>query len=108
MSRILGDSEQNPANKYKVESILNMKPPKNIRHVRKIIGLVNYYRDMLSIQSNLFQLLTKFTSKEVTFWWTAMEKNSFDEIKRVMSRDILLLYPDFNKWFDIHMDASDY
>ena len=31
----------------------------------------------------------------------------FNEIKQVVAHDTLLIYPDFNKRFDIHRDASE-
>ena len=31
----------------------------------------------------------------------------FGEIKHVIAHDTLLIYTDFNKCFDIHMDASE-
>ena len=37
-----------------------------------------------------------------------MEKKEFDYIKLVVARKTLLAYLDFNKQFDIHMDADDY
>ena len=37
-----------------------------------------------------------------------MEHKGFDNITHAVSQDILLLYPDFNKRFDIHTDARDY
>ena len=33
--------------------------------------------------------------------------NLFKKIKDVLSKEVLLTYPDFNKLFDIHTDASD-
>jgi len=35
-----------------------------------------------------------------------VKQKAFDTIKRVMARDTLLHYPDFNKPFEIHTDAS--
>ena len=35
-----------------------------------------------------------------------MEQKAFDKIKRVMAKGTLLFYPDFNKLFEIHTDAS--
>ena len=32
----------------------------------------------------------------------------FDEIKQIVARDTLLIYPDFNKRYDIHMGDSEY
>ena len=37
-----------------------------------------------------------------------MEQNVFDDIKLAVSQDTLLAYPEFNKHFDIHMNARDY
>ena len=36
------------------------------------------------------------------------KKKSFDKIKRIIARDTLLIYPYFNKRFDVHADASDF
>ena len=35
------------------------------------------------------------------------QTESVNEIKQIVARDTLLIYPDFNKRFDIHMDASE-
>ena len=32
----------------------------------------------------------------------------FDEIKLIVTRDTLLIYPDFNEQFDIHTDVSEF
>ena len=37
-----------------------------------------------------------------------MEHEAFDEIKRMVSKYILLAYTDINRRFDIHTDSSDY
>ena len=35
-------------------------------------------------------------------------KKEFDEIKWIVTREVLLIYPDFNERFYIHMDASQF
>ena len=42
------------------------------------------------------------------FKWTDVEQKASDEIKRTVAHNTLLAYPDFNKRFYIHTDASDY
>ena len=42
-----------------------------------------------------------------SFKWTEKEQTAFDTIKRIMSKETLLAYPDFTKPFDIHTDASN-
>ena len=50
--------------------------------------------------------LTALTSKNVKFHWTEIEQHAFDTMKKIMARETLLAYPDFNKEFHIYTDAS--
>ena len=61
---------------------------------------------MWAIKSHLLQPLTSLTSNKVNFKWTDVEHKAFDEIKRTVAHNTLLVYPDFNKLFNIHTDAS--
>ena len=87
---------------------MNLATPKNTKQVRKFIGMINFYRDMWAKRSEILAPLTKLCSKKVKFKWTEIENNAFEEAKRVISKDVLLSYPDFNKEFVIHTDASKY
>ena len=93
-----------PVNK-KVEAIVNVMPPINIKQVRAFVGLVNYYR---YIWSHLLQPLTALTSTKIKFKWTDVEQKAFNKIKRIVARDTLLIYPYFNEHFDIHTDAINF
>ena len=62
-----------PINK-KVESILDMMPPKTKLQVSVFIGLVKYYRVVWSRRTHLIQPLTKLTPNKVTFKWADVEK----------------------------------
>ena len=90
----------------KVEAIQRIAEPKNKRELRKFIGIVNYYRDMWVRRSHILAPLAKLTSKESKWVWTELESRSFQKMKNVIARETLLAYPDFNKPFDIHTDAS--
>ena len=50
--------------------------------------------------------LTVFPPKKIKFKWTHIEQKSLYEIKGKVTCDALLIYPDLNKRFDIHTDAS--
>ena len=50
--------------------------------------------------------LTKLTSVKRKFKWTQVKQYAFDKIKRIVARDTLLTYPDFNETFKIHTNAS--
>jgi transposase InsO family protein len=95
-----------PLNK-KVEAINNLAAPKTQKQLRRFIGMVNYYRDMWVRRSETLAPLTALTSKKVKFKWTDVEQKAFDTMKRIMARETLLAYPDFNKEFHIYTDASN-
>jgi len=96
-----------PLNK-KVEAITNLAPPTTRKAVRRIIGLVNYYRDMWKQRSHILSPLTALTSVKVPWRWTDIEQKAFEKIKKVIARHTILAYPDFDKPFEIHTDASAY
>ncbi len=68
--------------------------------------MVNYYYDMWIRCSDVLTLLTHLMSKDAKWQWTEIEQKAFNQMKCIISREVLLAYPDFNKPFDIHMDAS--
>ena len=90
----------------KIDAILNIATPTKRKQVRSFLGMVNFYRDMWPKRSQILAPLTALTSTENKWKWTAVEDNAFKEMKRVMARETLLAFPDFNKTFVIHTDAS--
>ena len=90
----------------KVDAILNIAPPTTRKQLRRFIGLINFYRDMWIHRSDLLSPLTALTSKSIPFKWTDIEQKAFEMIKKVISREVLLTYPDFSKEFHIYTDAS--
>ena len=90
----------------KIEAIQNIAPPRNRRELRKFIGIVNYYRDMWIRRSHVLAPLATLTSKTTKWRWGEREQWSFDKMKQIISKETLLAYPDFNKPFIIHTDAS--
>lgn len=94
-----------PLNK-KVEAINNLAAPKTRRQLRKFIGMVNYYRDLWIRRSHVLAPLTALTSTSVKWKWTDEHQRAFDNMKRIMARETILAYPNFQLPFDIHTDAS--
>ena len=91
----------------KVEAIQKIKPPSSVRQLRHFLGMVNYYRDMWKRRSHVLAPLTKLTGKGVKWAWDTPQQEAFDEIKRIMSKETILAYPDFSKPFHVYTDASD-
>jgi hypothetical protein len=91
----------------KVEAIKNMVRPTTCKELRRFIGMVNYYRDMWVRRSEPLALLTSMTSKNVKFNWTDKHQKAFENIKKIICREVMLTLPDFSKPFHIYTDASD-
>jgi hypothetical protein len=49
---------------------------------------------------------TKLLSKTQKFVWEKEQQHAFEIIKKVISKETLLVYPNFNEPFQIHTDAS--
>jgi hypothetical protein len=83
----------------KVEAIQKLKAPTNVRQLRHFLGMVNYYRDMWQRRSHILAPLNKLTGKGVPYTWGPEQDQAFKEIKRVMAKETILAFPDFNKPF---------
>ncbi len=101
--------------KKKIEAVLQLEPPKNLKQLRGFVGAINYYRDMWPHRSHIMAPLTSQTgaqkkgSKPVDkFIWTDEMQEAFDKTKALIATDTMSAYPDHNEKFDIYTDASDY
>jgi hypothetical protein len=95
--------------KKKIEAILNIQAPRNVKEVRAFIGAVTFYRDMFAHRSHILTPLTELTKKpKAKFLWTPEAQKSFDAMKAIIAKDVLVRYPDHNEEFHVVTDASDY
>ena len=68
--------------------------------------MVNYYRDMWIRRSHVLAPLAALTSKTAKWQWGTDEQEAFETMKRIIAKETMLAYPDFEKEFVIHTDAS--
>ena len=83
-----------------------MKPPTYQKYLQKLIGVINYYRNMWPRQSHTLATLTILTSITRKLKWTQVKQDDFVKIKRIVDRNALLTYPDFHETFKIRTGAS--
>ena len=90
----------------KVQAITTLAVHKTKKQLRSFIGFINYYRDMWKSRSDILTPLSSMTSKQAKWDWNTKCQQAFDTIKKLVSRNTLLSYPNFNEPFEIHTDAS--
>ena len=91
----------------KIQGILDMKAPEDLKQLRSFLGMVTYYRDMWPRRSHVLAPLTELLGTK-DYKWESKHEDAFKQMKALMARDTLLTYPDHNKVFRIETDASDY
>ena len=108
----------------RIKVILDLAVPRNVREVRRILGIIGYYRDLWPERSRtlapLYELVrtendgTKNKNKKeakknnlAKVVWTYIHETAFSTMKMIVAREALLAYPDFERPFIIHMDACD-
>ena len=91
----------------KAEAIKNIAMPKNKKDVRSFIGVCNFCQDMWQRRAKILAPLASLTSKNAKWEWTDVHQKAFDDAKCIVRREVMLAFPDFNKMFNIHTDASD-
>ena len=103
----------------KVEAILALTPPSNVKDLRRFLGMVQYYRDLWARRSEMLAPLTDLVgecgqtkvtkankTKKKPWHWDEVHQKAFNAVKTTIARDVVLAYPDFSKVFEIYTDAS--
>ena len=76
-SRLLGfivSKEGIRVNPLKVEAILQLSPPRNIRHLQCLQGMANFLRRFVVNFSNLTKGFMHLLKKDTTFCWDEMSE----------------------------------
>ena len=102
----------------KVQAILAISMPKSVKDLRRLLGMVQYNRDLWARRSKLLAPLTSLVgvcgptkvtkakkTKKRAWHWDMVHQIAFDNVKTTIARDVVLAYPDYSKEFEIYTDA---
>jgi hypothetical protein len=92
----------------KINAILQVTLPCNVKQVRTFVGMLNHYKAMIPCHSHLLSLLNVLTKKNVMFKWTTEHQQAFNSLKNSLTHDVVLAYLDLSVPFKIYSDASKY
>ena len=82
----------------KVEVIVNLQPPTNVKGVQRALGHIGWYREAIPI--------TKLLQKAVKFEWDSQCQEAFEVLKKDLSSYPVLRPPNWNLTFHVYCDAS--
>jgi len=92
----------------KVQAVHDIvQPPKTRKQLKRFIGMVNCCRDSWQQRSHILAPLNSLSSPKTSWKWTDVCQAAFNKMKRIVSHETLLTFPDFSEEFHIHADASD-
>lgn len=92
----------------KIEAILQIQHPRNIRELQAFLGKINFFRRFISNLSKLVRSLNNKLKKYSTIKWTIEAKKSFEDIKLALTRTPVLITAKFDRDFILFSFASEH
>ena len=95
------------ADPSKVEAILEMPPPSDVKGLKRFLGMVNYLAKFLPLLSDMTELLRRLDDREVEWCWLEQHQKAFTTIKQYLADALVLKYYDVNDEVTIQCDNSE-
>ena len=90
----------------RIEAILQISHPRNIKELQSFIGKINFLRRFIPNLAELLRNITNMLKKEQGVKWTLEAKTSFELVKQALTKTPVLISLDFSKDFYIFSFAS--
>jgi len=92
----------------RVEAILKIDIPRNKKEVQSFIGKVMFLRRFLPNFAETCKVMTNMLRKNNEIKWTTESKQYFSDIKKALMEALVLVSPDFSKYFIIFYFSSEH
>ena len=92
----------------KIEVLMKLKPPTNIKEVRHFLGLTGYYQKFLCNYAGIAYPPNCLTCKAEPFIWTLECQANFDMLLLTLPNTVIVQLPDPNKPYLLFTDASKF
>jgi hypothetical protein len=86
--------------------IVDLPPPTSFRQLCTTLGHTGYYRKFIKGYTQITTPMEKLLKKDSKFQWTEEFQQNFDTLKQKMVTAPILVFPDWSKEFNVHVDAS--
>jgi len=88
----------------KITIIVNLPPPKSIKQLHLVTP--GYYRKFIQGYAKITAPMERQLKKDIKFEWTPECQSKPRHSERKMVTAPILVFPDWNKEFHVHVDAS--
>ena len=92
----------------KVAGVQDWKTPKNVKDFCSFLGFCNFYWRFIRGFSQIAKSLNERLKKGVKWAWEDKKEKAFQELKKCICEDSVLMQPDQKKPFEVKVDASNY
>ncbi|GLB45151.1 putative retrotransposable element tf2 155 kda protein type 1-like [Lyophyllum shimeji] len=92
----------------KVAGVVEWPIPKNKKEVQSFLGFTNFYRRFIRDFSYHARPLFDLTAKDVVWTWGSAQQDAFDALKRAITCQSVLIFPDDDRPFQVEADSSDF
>ncbi|RVW88069.1 Retrovirus-related Pol polyprotein from transposon 17.6 [Vitis vinifera] len=93
--------------KVKVELIVKLPPPINVKGIRQFLGHAGFYRRFIKDFSKISKPLCELLVKDAKFVWNEKCQKSFEELKQFLTTAPIVRAPNWKLPFEVMCDASD-
>uniref|UniRef100_A0A0K0EP90 RNA-directed DNA polymerase n=1 Tax=Strongyloides stercoralis TaxID=6248 RepID=A0A0K0EP90_STRER len=90
----------------KLSIIQNLPPPKDLRHLRGFLGMMNFFRRFIRNYAVITAPLCELLKKGVIFHWSTLCQDAFDTLIKCLMNAPILSPPIPNGEFLLYTDAS--
>lgn len=94
------------ADPEKVKAIQKLPRPKSVDEIRRVHGLLNYYRRLVPNFAQLAEPFTKLLKKNAVFNWGPEQNEAFNKIKIALSSEPVLAHFNHHDPIALKTDAS--
>ena len=92
----------------KIEAINNYETPKDVKAVRRLLGMCNYLSRFIPNYSNLTTSISQLLKKDVLYTWSGEQEEAMKKIKEILMKAPTLRFYNPNNELTIENDASEY
>ncbi|GJU73432.1 reverse transcriptase domain-containing protein [Tanacetum coccineum] len=94
--------------KAKIDVILKLPPPTNIKGVRSFLRHASFYRRFIKDFSKIARPITKLLEKDTPFEFDDECQKAFESLKEKLTCAPVIVSPNWNLPFELMCDASDF